>query len=696
MTSSTSFVAVTNNGLTAVTISAVSVTPSQFILSAGGVGTIKPGATTSYGLKFAPDSTTTFNGSLTLTVSGGSPIVVPLTGNGVLTLSVTPSSKNFGTVAVGLSTNDVVFTVTNIGTKGVIIQSVTTSPSEFVLTSNPTTGLQPSASAQYKIRFAPDAAQVFNGAFTVTLQKDTIPTVVSLTGTGTTTSAAVQITPNSLNFANVQQGTQSPSQIITITNLGAAPVNVLAPYVTAPFTVTGFSPTTLNPSQSVTMTVRMFGSSVGSTTGTINTTYNVLPPVGVSLTGNTIANAAVAVTTFSTLPASTQGSPYLATLQATGGTPPYSWRLATGATLPLGLTLSSSGTITGTPDASLTLGNYAFSVKATDSSSVRVTAGTRLTLPVAGQTGANCNDIVFNVAGTSNPLVPLTDLETGAYLGVEGGLYPNGSNVRPPDHDAAGITLADSIQPLDVNGNPLASGQYALLSLGESDTQQIYMQFMQLANADPVKNPKLVLANGAMSGGTAHIWADLSSTYWSTLLNTTLPNAGVSPNQIVAAWVEGIDAQPTGTYPADMQPTQVDLETVMQNLHTKFPNLKLAYLSGREYGGYGNGITPYDPEPYAYESSLAARGVIEDQLSGVTSLNWDPNVGAVMAPWLAWGPYYWANGLLARGDGLVYTCQDLRSDGLHPSNPAGRQKIASYMLNFFKTDTTTIPWFRSH
>jgi hypothetical protein len=135
----------------------------------------------------------------------------------------------------------------------------------------------------------------------------------------------------------------------------------------------------------------------------------------------------------------------------------------------------------------------------------------------------------------------------------------------------------------------------------------------------------------------------------------------------------------------------------VQNLYAKFPNIKLAYFGSRFYAGYSNGtVNPANPEPYAYQTGFAVKWSIEDQLNGLASLNYNPANGPVTAPWIDWGSYDWANGMLARSDGLVWTCQDLQSDGTHPSNPQGREKDANLLLNFFKTDDTTTPWFLAH
>src|SRR5260370_27027406 len=56
----------------------------------------------------------------------------------------------------------------------------------------------------------------------------------------------------------------------------------------------------------------------------------------------------------------------------------------------------------------------------------------------------------------------------------------------------------------------------------------------------------------------------------------------------------------------------------------------------------------------------------------------------------------WANGLLPRSDGLVWTCQDLQADGTHPSVPVGRVKVATQLLNFLKRSEEHTSELQSH
>jgi hypothetical protein len=59
------------------------------------------------------------------------------------------------------------------------------------------------------------------------------------------------------------------------------------------------------------------------------------------------------ITTSSPLPSGLVGTAYSQTLTASGGTTPYTWAISSGS-LPSGLDLSTSGTITGTPDTATT------------------------------------------------------------------------------------------------------------------------------------------------------------------------------------------------------------------------------------------------------------------------------------------------------------------------------------------------------
>jgi hypothetical protein len=611
-------------------------------------------------------------------------------------VAVFPTGVTFGFQPSGTTSAPQNVTVYNLGSTTVTINTLTSALPQYTDNGTLPVTILPAKSANFTVTFHPDSAKAFNANLTATF--DIAPTQkITMTGVGTSLTAVASLDKTSLSFASQPLGTTSSSQAIKITNTGTSAFKITGVTLTYPFTQTGFSgvATRITPGNSLTMQVSFFPTAIGLINGTMLITYDVLPSVGVSLSGTGAAATSLGVSTFPTLPSATQNAAYQAILTAVGGVPPYTWALASGSTLPSGLSLSSAGTISGSLASTVATGNYSFTAEATDSNSSLVSAV--LTLPVYITAGSVCNNIIFNAGDGSGPLVSIDDLGTNSYLGAEtGGLYANGSNVRPAAHDAAGVSRAQSIQPLDADGNPSSTGKYVFLSIGESAAQQPFGQFMTMANADPSKNPNLVIVNGGTGGATASLLALPNNNFWNVIINDYLPNAGVTAKQVVAAWVNDVNGGPSGTFPNDMTKLQGNFESIAQNLLTKFPNIKIAYYSSINYSGYSNGLKNLSNEPYSYEAGFAVKNAIQDQINGNANLNWDPTKGVVKAPWIAWGPYYWANGMLARSDGLVWTCQDLQADGTHPSNPVGRIKVSTQLLNFLKADTTASIWFLAH
>jgi hypothetical protein len=606
--------------------------------------------------------------------------------------AVFPTGLTFNPQKSGTISGPQTFTVYNLGTTSVTVTGITVSVPQFAVSGTVPVTIPPAKWANFTVTFDPASAKTYSGSATITVTG--LPSLnVPMSGVGTSATAIATLNHASLNFSSQPLGTTA-TQAVTITNTGSTSFKVTGVTVTYPFSQTGFSgtTTTIAKGKSLTMQISFFPTSIGVINGTMHIVYDSLPSAGVSLSGTGAAAASLAVSTYPTLPSATQNAAYQAALTAAAGAPPYSWALATGSALPAGLSLSTAGTITGSVASTVAAGSYSFTATATDSN--YSVASAVLTLPVYAPTGAECNNIYINAADGSGPLVPINDLGTGYYLGAEeGGLYADGSNVRPADHDASGVNLAQGIQPLDSNGNPSPTGKYVFLSIGESCAQQPFAEFLTLASADPSKNPNLVIVNGATGGATATDLALAKNNFWNVIINDDLPNAGVTPKQVAIAWVNDVNGGPYGTFPGDMTKLTGDFESIAQNLLAKFPNIKLAYFSSINYTGYSNGLKNLSNEPWSYEAGFAVKNAIQDQINGNANLNFNPLDGPVLAPWIDWGPYYWANGMLPRSDGLVWTCQDLQNDGTHPSSPVGRLKVATQLLNYLKSDDTASIWF---
>src|SRR5262245_3910637 len=296
---------------------------------------------------------------------------------------------------------------------------------------------------------------------------------------------------------------------------------------------------------------------------------------------------------------------------------------------------------------------------------------------------ANCN-------GTSTGFIPINDLGVGTYQGYQGGLYPGGSDVRPLQHDQD-LDRVGRVMLLNAQGLPDAiNGKIVLMSIGMSNATQEFSTFVPIANADPAKNSRLVIVDAAQGGQDATIISNPAAPYW-TGVDQKLTAAGVTSQQVEAVWLKEARAGPTEAFPMDAQILQGQLRSIVQIIKSRYPNTRSVYLASRTYAGYAS--STLNPEPYAYQSAFAVKWLIEEQLNGSAALNFDPAQGPVQAPWLSWGPYPWADGLTARSDGLTWACDDFQpTDGTHPST-SGRNKVAAMLLNFFKTDPTTAPWF---
>lgn len=280
---------------------------------------------------------------------------------------------------------------------------------------------------------------------------------------------------------------------------------------------------------------------------------------------------------------------------------------------------------------------------------------------------------------------PLTDMTADdKYEGEDGGLYGKGSN-EPPEalKKSAGSALAQ-IKPLDAEGKPSDSGKIVLVSISMSNATQEFSLFKQIADQDPRKSSQLTIVDCAQGGQTMAAWAPPDGRPWGEAMNR-LQRAEVTPQQVQVAWVKLANAGPSGSKEDHLKQLEADTVKVLNNLKQRFPNLRIAYLASRIYGGYAT--TGLNPEPYAYEGAFAVRHLIQKQIAG------DAELALEKSPLLLWGPYLWSEGEKGRKiDDLKYSKNDFGGDGTHPSN-SGREKVAKQLLEFFATSPLAKGWF---
>jgi hypothetical protein len=296
-------------------------------------------------------------------------------------------------------------------------------------------------------------------------------------------------------------------------------------------------------------------------------------------------------------------------------------------------------------------------------------------------------------AKPSTGLVPLDQMTAAdKYKGEDGGLYGGGRNTPPEEHLEAALAEAAKIRPLDAQGNPAPDGKIVLLSIGMSNTTQEFSKLKELADRDAAKSIRVVIVDGAQGGQDAARWSTPDAPAWRAA-EERLRAAGVTTQQVQAVWMKHARIGPAryGEFPEHVKELKGHVLASLNIARERYPNLRLAFLSSRIYAGHA--VTPLNPEPYAYESAFAVRGLIQDQMKGDGKLNWDAAKGPVKAPLLLWGPYLWGDGVTPRkSDGLVWQREDLGGDGTHPS-PSGREKVARLLLGFLKSDPCAKGWF---
>ena len=319
------------------------------------------------------------------------------------------------------------------------------------------------------------------------------------------------------------------------------------------------------------------------------------------------------------------------------------------------------------------------------------------------------------VAGppTDTVKVALTDLGQRTYYGHQGGIYPNGMNQPPPDHDSAARAQRNRIRALDVNGDESPFGKYVLLSIGNATTSQEWCSassappcggwtFMGRAALDPAINrASLVIVNGAEQSDSSAGWTSATSPNYDRIKIGRLNPLGLSENQVEVVWLNLEASHPKYSLPgdsADAWSFEVQLGQVVRSLRIRYPQLLMVFVSSRIYGGYDS--TAYNPEPFAYEEGFSVKWLIESQImemrgSAASAPAGTLNYANKSAPLLMWAPYLWANGMTPRADSTFWSRVDFEPDGLHPSQ-LGENKAAGMLLEFFKSMPYTKCWFMAN
>ncbi len=306
----------------------------------------------------------------------------------------------------------------------------------------------------------------------------------------------------------------------------------------------------------------------------------------------------------------------------------------------------------------------------------------------------------INCENDTSFYVPIVDLQADFYLGFQGGLYPDGSNEKPLAHLDSGISIAQSILPVNFDGEiDSVSGKVVMIGLGSVSAGKSFYKFISQYQSAGYTDSCIRIVNACISdkGMEQMITDDAEEFYWKDV-NDFLQAEDVKKKQVSIVWLmttSYVDSIETMSGYIDSLKSKYI--SVIRKLKDQFPNLKLIYISGLQYGGYvdleaenANAFA----EPAPYYNDFAIKATIEAQINGDTLLNYsgvDP-----AAAWVAWGPNLWADGRNLRVyDNLRWLCPgdyDTGADGFLLAG-TGEQKVADRIFDFFNSDPTAIPWF---
>lgn len=232
--------------------------------------------------------TATYNGDTHFASSTSSTVSQVVQGP-IVQLSAT--SFNFGDQTVGTGSTGQTLTLTNTGSAALSISSFQitgANPGSFGKSTSCGTSLSAGSSCKTTLTFHPTAAGTRTATVTITDNASGSPQGVSLTGVGVVPS--VTLSPTSLTFPTQVIFSTSTAKTVKLTNSGQGVLHISSVVVTGPFSQTNNCGSTVNPTDSCTLTVKFSPTSIGALSGNIAISDNASgSPEKISLSGTATA-----------------------------------------------------------------------------------------------------------------------------------------------------------------------------------------------------------------------------------------------------------------------------------------------------------------------------------------------------------------------------------------------------------------------
>jgi subtilase family serine protease len=201
------------------------------------------------------------------------------------TVSLSPTSLNFGSVTVNTTSAAQTVTLSNGTASAVTISSIAASGA-FAETNNCGTSLAANSSCTISVSFKPTATGAATGTLTVTDSASNSRQTASLSGTGAAAGGTVTLAPASLAFGNQRVNSTSATKTLTLTNGTASTLTISSITVSANFGGSTTCGSTLAAGANCTISLFFRPTSTGTKTGTLTVTDNASnSPQTASLSG---------------------------------------------------------------------------------------------------------------------------------------------------------------------------------------------------------------------------------------------------------------------------------------------------------------------------------------------------------------------------------------------------------------------------
>jgi hypothetical protein len=479
----------------------------------------------------APPGFPTTSGAYETTLTeGNNAFIMKLASTPEPSVSPSPTSLTFTPENVGTPSAPQTLTITNTGTANLTIATALiggTNSGDFTASADTCTGatLIPSPSdastCTINVTFTPIATGSSSATLIFSDNAPDSPQSVGLTGTGAG-AAPLMISPATIPYAfagesyfesftatggsgtgytwSVTSGTALSAVGLSLTSAGVISGDPNATETAAPFTV------------------KVVDSQANSATQ--NYTLTVYPDISATPT---------------TLPAGTMGIPYSQTLTGSGGSGgPYSFSVASGTALSaVGLTLSSTGTISGTPNATEAAATFTLRVADSlgDFTQLNYTLSITTTAPFASLSPTS---LTFGpqASGTASAAQIVTLSNTGsAPLSVTGtGISISGANATDfSQTNPCGMSVAaGSNCVISVKFTPSLSAGSETATLNVADNASGTPQQVQLSGiALPPPSVSCTIPTISLSGdsGTAQITCTATDFTGTIALDCNLPTS---------------------------------------------------------------------------------------------------------------------------------------------------------------------------